>query len=120
MGVDRPIQYVNVWAISREPAFRPERFLEEDFDMKGRDFRLLPFGVGRRVFPGAQLGINFVAFMLGHLLHHCHWALPIGMTAEEIDVRENPGQVTYMRTPLQSVPTPRLPADLYKRVAVDI
>ena len=49
---------------------RPERFLEEDVDMKGHDFRLLPFGAGRRVCPGAQLGINLVTSTLGHLLHH--------------------------------------------------
>ncbi|KAI4330560.1 hypothetical protein MLD38_028839 [Melastoma candidum] len=68
---------VNVWAIARDPAvwknpleFRPERFHEEEVDMKGHDFRLLPFGAGRRVCPGAQLAINLVTSMLGHLLHH--------------------------------------------------
>ncbi|MQM03147.1 hypothetical protein Taro_035921 [Colocasia esculenta] len=67
---------VNVWAIARNPAvwkdpleFRPERFEDEDVDMKGHDFRLLPFGAGRRVCPGAQLGINMVQSMLGHLFH---------------------------------------------------
>ncbi|KAL2478134.1 Cytochrome [Forsythia ovata] len=119
--------HVNVWAVARDPAmwknpleFRPERFLEDDVDMKGHDFRLLPFGAGRRVCPGAQLGINLVTSMLGHLLHHFHWAPPSGVTPKEIDMVENPGMVTYMRTPLQAVPTPRLPADLYTRVAVDM
>ncbi|KAM1552478.1 hypothetical protein ACFX10_044471 [Malus domestica] len=119
--------HVNVWAISRDPAvwknpneFRPERFLEEDVDMKGHDFRLLPFGAGRRVCPGAQLGINLVASMLGHLLHHFSWAPPEGVNPEEIDLSENPGTVTYMATPVQVVPTPRLPSHLYKRVAVNM
>ncbi|KAA8519283.1 hypothetical protein F0562_013539 [Nyssa sinensis] len=119
--------HVNVWAVARDPAiwknpleFRPERFLEEDVDMKGHDFRLLPFGAGRRVCPGAQLGINLVTSMLGHLLHHFSWAPANGLKPEEIDMAENPGLVTYMRTPLQAVPTPRLPAHLYKRVAVDM
>ncbi|KAK4483575.1 hypothetical protein RD792_010774 [Penstemon davidsonii] len=119
--------HVNVWAVARDPQvwknpleFRPERFLEEDVDMKGHDFRLLPFGAGRRVCPGAQLGINLVTSMIGHLLHHFHWAPPNGMSPEEIDMGENPGLVTYMRTPLQAVPTPRLPANLYKRMAVDM
>ncbi|KAL2230562.1 cytochrome P450 98A2 [Sesamum indicum] len=119
--------HVNVWAIARDPKvwkspleFRPERFLEEDIDMKGHDFRLLPFGAGRRVCPGAQLGINLVTSMIGHLLHHFNWAPPNGMTREEIDMGENPGLVTYMRTPLEAIPTPRLPAHLYKRVAVDM
>lgn len=119
--------HVNVWAIARDPAvwkdpleFRPERFMEEDVDIKGHDFRLLPFGAGRRVCPGAQLGINLVQSMLGHLLHHFRWTPPDGLKAEEIDMSENPGLVTYMRTPLEAVPTPRLPTHLYKRVAVDM
>ncbi|KAM7476814.1 hypothetical protein LguiB_024057 [Lonicera macranthoides] len=119
--------HVNVWAVARDPAvwknaseFRPERFLEEDVDMKGHDFRLLPFGAGRRVCPGAQLGINLATSMLGHLLHHFSWAPPNGLKPEEIDMSENPGLVTYMRTPVQAVPNPRLPGHLYKRVAVDM
>ncbi|KAL6988092.1 hypothetical protein U1Q18_013836 [Sarracenia purpurea var. burkii] len=119
--------HVNVWAVARDPAvwknpleFRPERFFEEDVDMKGHDFRLLPFGAGRRVCPGAQLGINLVTSMLGHLLHHFEWTLPEGVKPEEIDMSENPGLVTYMKTPLQAVAKPRLPAHLYKRVAVDM
>ncbi|KAK9266663.1 hypothetical protein L1049_021638 [Liquidambar formosana] len=58
-GYDIPresIVQVNVWAVVRDVAmwrdpleFQPERFLEEDVDMKGHDFRLLPFCAGRRV-----------------------------------------------------------------------
>ncbi|KAI9161681.1 hypothetical protein LWI28_019678 [Acer negundo] len=119
--------HVNVWAIARDPAvwkdpleFRPERFFEEDVDMKGHDFRLLPFGAGRRVCPGAQLAINLVTSMLGHLLHHFTWTPPEGVKPEDMDMSENPGLVTFMRTPLQAVAIPRLPSQLYKRVAVDI
>ncbi|KAK8705404.1 hypothetical protein V6N13_049007 [Hibiscus sabdariffa] len=74
----------------------------------------------RRVCPGAQLGINLVTSMLGHLLHHFCWTPAEGVKAEEIDMLENPGLVAYMRTPLQAMATPRLPSHLYKRVAVDI
>ncbi|KAI4348570.1 hypothetical protein L6164_009279 [Bauhinia variegata] len=119
--------HVNVWALARDPAvwnnpleFRPERFLEEDVDMKGHDFRLLPFGAGRRVCPGAQLGINLVTSMLGHLLHHFAWVPPQGMRPEEIDMSENPGLVAYMRTPMEALATPRLPPHLYNRVPADI
>ncbi|KAK9671258.1 hypothetical protein RND81_12G017400 [Saponaria officinalis] len=128
-GYDIPkgsIVYVNVWALGRDPEvwrdpneFRPERFFEEDVDMKGHDFRLLPFGAGRRICPGAQLGINLVTSMLGHLLHHFDWNPVVGVKPEEIDMTENPGLVTYMRTPLQALANPRLPDVLYKRVAVD-
>ncbi|XP_050220827.1 cytochrome P450 98A2-like [Mercurialis annua] len=129
-GYDIPkgsIVQVNVWAIGRDPAiwknpeeFRPERFLGEDVDMKGHDFRLLPFGAGRRVCPGAQLSIYLVTSMLGHLLHHFDWNLPKGVMAEDIDMSESPGRVTYMRTPLQALATPRLPSELYKCHAVTI
>ncbi|KAF5197323.1 Cytochrome p450 [Thalictrum thalictroides] len=115
--------HVNVWAIGRDPAvwkgpleFRPERFLEEDVDMKGHDFRLLPFGAGRRVCPGAQLAITLLTSMLGHLLHHFSWSPPPGVKPEEMDMTENPGLVTYMRAPVQAVPTRRLPSQLYKRL----
>ncbi len=129
-GYDVPKEtsvHVNVWAIARDPAvwknpleFRPERFLEEDVDMKGHDFRLLPFGAGRRMCPGAQLAINLVTSMLGHLLHHFVWAPPEGVKLEEIDMSENPGLVAYMRTPLQAMANPRLPSHLYKSVEVDM
>ncbi|CAL9084550.1 unnamed protein product [Musa textilis] len=49
---------VNIWAIARDPKtweqpteFRPDRFLEEDIDVTGHDFRVLPFGAGRRTLP---------------------------------------------------------------------
>ncbi|XP_072975564.1 p-coumarate 3-hydroxylase [Typha angustifolia] len=119
---------VNVWAIARDPKlwknpleFRPERFVEEDIDIKGHDFRVLPFGAGRRVCPGAQLGINLVTSMLGHLLHHFKWQLPEGVKAEDVDMTENPGMVTFMHTPLQAVAIPRLPSQhLYNRVPVEM
>ncbi|KAK0598732.1 hypothetical protein LWI29_037396 [Acer saccharum] len=68
--------------------------------MKGHDFHLLPFGAGRRVCPGAQLVINLVTSMLGHLLHHFTWTPPEGVKPEDMDMSENLGLDTYMRTPL--------------------
>lgn len=116
---------VNVWAIARDPKvwkepleFRPERFQEEDIDMKGTDYRLLPFGSGRRICPGAQLAINLVTSMVGQMLQHFTLTPPSGVRPEDMDMMEQPGTVTYMRKPLEAVPTPRLPAELYKRVAV--
>ncbi|KAJ6778920.1 CYTOCHROME P450 98A3 [Salix koriyanagi] len=91
-----------------------------DVDMRGHDFRLLPFGAGRRVCPGAQLGINLVTSIIGHLLHHFHWTTPDGVEPEEIDMSETPGLVTYMMTPLQAVATPRLPPHLHRRMVSDM
>ncbi|XP_078446975.1 cytochrome P450, family 98, subfamily A, polypeptide 3 [Wolffia australiana] len=119
---------INVWAIARDPKvwknaleFWPERFGEEDVDVKGHDFRLLPFGAGRRVCPGAQLGLNMVQLMVGRLLHQFSWGLPEGVSVDEIDMMESPGLVTFMRSPLRVVATPRLEnPDLYCRVPVDM
>ncbi|PON93625.1 Cytochrome P450, E-class, group I [Trema orientale] len=115
--------HVNVWAIGRDPnvwpdplEFRPERFMVENVDAKGHDYRLLPFGAGRRICPAAQLGTNLVTSMLGQLLHHFCWTLPKGVKPEEIDMSETPGLVTYMRTPLQAVPISRWPRHLDKGV----
>ncbi|XP_057951962.1 cytochrome P450 98A2-like [Malania oleifera] len=127
-GYDVPkgsIVHVNVWAIGRDAAvwqdplaFWPERFLEEDVGIKGHDFRLLPFGSGRRMCPAAQLGFNLVVSMLGHLLHNFRWTPAEGVEAEEIDMLESHGLVSYMRTPLRAVATPRLPEHLYKHMVV--
>ncbi|OIC45206.1 hypothetical protein A7L55_20970 [Acinetobacter baumannii] len=53
--------------------------------------------------------------MLGHLLHHFVWAPPEGMQAEDIDLTENPGLVTFMAKPVLAIAIPRLPDHLYKR-----
>jgi 5-O-(4-coumaroyl)-D-quinate 3'-monooxygenase len=119
---------VNVWAVARDPKvwsnpleFRPERFLEENIDIKGSDFRVLPFGAGRRVCPGAQLGINLVASMTGHLLHHFEWSLPEGTKPEDVNMMESAGLVTFMGTPLQAVAKPRLEKEeLYKRIPAEM
>ncbi|MCE2056089.1 hypothetical protein HAX54_044029 [Datura stramonium] len=117
------IVHVNVWALGRDPIiweeplqFRPERFMKEDVDMKGHDYRLLPFGAGRRICPGMNLAVNLVTSMLAHLLHHFVWSLPNGVEVEDVDMLESPGTVTYMQTPLHAVPTPRLPLHLYTHV----
>ncbi|KAK9725889.1 hypothetical protein RND81_05G175800 [Saponaria officinalis] len=128
-GYDVPkdtIVHVNVWAIGRDPdiwtdphEFRPERFFEEDVDIKGHDFRLLPFGSGRRVCLGTQLGLNLVTLILGRLLHHFNWSLPSGVRVKEISMCEIPGTISYMATPLQVVPHSRLPSHLYNYVVLD-
>ncbi|KAK4842981.1 hypothetical protein QYF36_002327 [Acer negundo] len=69
---------------------------------------------GRRICPGAQLGVNLVTSMIGHMLHHFEWTQPEAVRLDEIDMSKSPGLACYMLTPLQAVPTPRLPAHLHK------
>ncbi|KAI9174434.1 hypothetical protein LWI28_017186 [Acer negundo] len=116
------VVHFNIWAIARDPSiwddpleFKPDRFVNNDVDIKGRqDFRMLPFGAGRRICPGAQLGVNLVTSMIGHMLHHFEWTQPEAVRLDEIDMSKSPGLACYMLTPLQAVPTPRLPAHLHK------
>ena len=44
--------------------FYPERFVNNNVDIRGHDFQLIPFGSGRRGFPGIQLGLTSVGFIL--------------------------------------------------------
>lgn len=73
---------INIWAIGRDPAiwpdpnsFKPERFLECQADVKGRDFELIPFGAGRRICPGLPLGHKMVHFTLASLIHSFDWKI---------------------------------------------
>ncbi|KAL2458820.1 Cytochrome [Forsythia ovata] len=47
-----------VWGEPEE--FRPERFLEMEMDVKGKNFELLPFGSGPRMCPGYSLGLKMI------------------------------------------------------------
>lgn len=71
---------VNMWAIAHDPtiwadpwAFRPERFMEEDFSIMGSDLRLAPFGSGRRACPGKALGLATVHLWLARILQNFEW-----------------------------------------------
>ncbi|XP_062116946.1 cytochrome P450 CYP736A12-like [Humulus lupulus] len=108
---------VNTWAIGRDPKvwsedveeFYPERFVgSNNIDMKGRDFRLLPFGSGRRGCPGMQLGLVNVQLVLAQMLHCFNWELPYGTNAEDLDMLEKFGLSMGRANHLLSKPTYRL------------
>ncbi|KAG6481358.1 trimethyltridecatetraene synthase-like [Zingiber officinale] len=111
---------VSVWAIGRDPEvwdrpeeFRPERFEGSTLDVKGHDYELLPFGAGRRMCPGYNLGLKVIQLSLANLLHGFCWRLPAGKKAEELNMEEIFGLSTPKKEPLQVVVEPKLPADLY-------
>lgn len=112
---------VNVWTIGRDPKawespleFRPERFDGKTIEVKGQDFRLLPFGSGRRMCPGYNLGLKVIESTLSNLLHGFKWKLPEGMRPEDLSMEEVFGLSTPRKVPLETVATPRLPASLYE------
>ncbi|ESQ39311.1 hypothetical protein EUTSA_v10001398mg [Eutrema salsugineum] len=75
---------VNMWAIAHDPhvwadplEFKPERFVakegEMEFSVLGSDLRLAPFGSGRRICPGKNLGLITVTYWTATLLHEFEW-----------------------------------------------
>ncbi|KAG5153599.1 hypothetical protein JHK82_011568 [Glycine max] len=71
---------INVWAIGRDLKewldlleFKPERFFLDgekvDVDVKGNNFELLPFGVGRKICVGMSLGLKLVQLLIATLTH---------------------------------------------------
>ena len=113
---------VNVWAIGRDPSiwreplkFIPERFLEEmsSVDYRGQHLELIPFGAGRRMCVGLPLASRMVHLLLASLLHSFEWALPHGMTAHQVDMSERFGLTLVKAVPLEVIPRPRLPSDMY-------
>ncbi|KAL5748529.1 hypothetical protein ACOSP7_025571 [Xanthoceras sorbifolium] len=102
---------VNVWAMGRDPnvwqnpsTFTPERFLESEIDVKGRDFELIPFGAGRRICPGLPLAHMTVHLMLASLLYTFDWKLEGDLTPENMDMTEKFGLTLHKSVPLLAVP----------------
>uniref|UniRef100_A0A0E0M821 Uncharacterized protein n=1 Tax=Oryza punctata TaxID=4537 RepID=A0A0E0M821_ORYPU len=98
---------VNAWAICRDPTywddaeeFKPERFKNNSIGYKGSNFEFLPFGSGRRMCAGMNLGIANVELPLASLLYYFDWKLPDGMLPEDVDMRDAPGLLVGPRTSL--------------------
>ncbi|KAG0551085.1 hypothetical protein BDA96_01G393400 [Sorghum bicolor] len=110
---------VNSWAIATDArfwedpeAFAPERFVLDGgsaagIDFRGADFRLLPFGSGRRMCPGMNFGVASVEAMLANLVHRFDWELPPGKAARDIDMAEVFGLVLQRKHKLLLVPRQR-------------
>ncbi|KAI8542266.1 hypothetical protein RHMOL_Rhmol08G0125500 [Rhododendron molle] len=104
---------VNAWAIGRDPSvwenptsFMPERFLDLDVDVRGRDFELIPFGAGRRICPGLSLAVRVIPLMLGSLINSFNWKLEGGIKPEELDMDDEFGLTLRKAQPLHVVPFP--------------
>lgn len=103
---------VNVWAIGRDKdiwedpnAFKPERFLGSELDVRGRSFELLPFGAGRRICPGLPLALRMLPLMLGTLILSFDWKLENGLKPKDVDMNEKFGITLEMAKPLRAVPS---------------
>ncbi|KAL2327923.1 hypothetical protein Fmac_021350 [Flemingia macrophylla] len=107
---------INLWAIGRDPKvwsdnaeiFYPERFENNQIDLKGHDFQLIPFGSGRRGCPGLQLGLTNLGFVLAQLMHCFYWELPFNMSPDDLDMTEKFYASLGRSKPLLAIPTCRL------------
>ena len=102
---------INTFAIGRDAEswenpleFNPERFVDNDIDFKGQDFRFLPIGGGRRGCPGFSFGLATVEISLARLLYHFDWSLPHGVGVDDLDLTEIFGLATRKRTALKLIP----------------
>lgn len=104
---------VNMWAITHDChvwadplEFKPERFLGEgaDVDVRGGDLRLAPFGAGRRVCPGKNLGLVTVTLWVAKLVQHFKWVQDM---ANPVDLSELLKLSCEMKRPLSAVPITR-------------
>ncbi|PRQ38813.1 putative geraniol 8-hydroxylase [Rosa chinensis] len=90
---------VNIWSIGRDPnvwsknieEFYTERFMNNNIDLRGHDFELLPVGAGRRGCPGIQLGQTIVGIVLAQLVHCFNWDLPNYLLPQDLDITEKYG-----------------------------
>ncbi|RVW57449.1 cytochrome P450 81Q32 [Vitis vinifera] len=105
-GFDIPrgtLLLVNVWALHRDPqvwedptSFKPERFENGERE----NYKLVPFGIGRRACPGAGLAQRVVGLALGSLIQCYDWK-KISNTA--IDTIEGKGLTMPKLQPLEAM-----------------
>ena len=97
------MQDPNSWEDPTE--FIPERFLgnsgekmvDHVMEIKGQDFRYVPFGSGRRGCPGALLTCMVMQMTIGRLVQCFDWKVKDG---KKIDMNVGPGFSGEMKTPL--------------------
>ncbi|MBA0597945.1 cytochrome P450 78A7 [Gossypium raimondii] len=106
---------VNMWAITHDPnvwedplVFRPERFVKclggAEVDVRGGDLRLAPFGAGRRVCPGKNLGLVTVGLWVAKLVQHFKWVQDL---ANPVELTELLKLSCEMKNPLRAMAIPR-------------
>lgn len=103
---------VNMWAITHDSniwadplEFKPERLAgADDVDVRGSDLRLAPFGAGRRVCPGKNLGLATVTLWVAKLVYHFKW---VQHRANPVDLSEVLKLSCEMKHPLSAMAVPR-------------
>nr|QNS30014.1 cytochrome P450 [Nothapodytes nimmoniana] len=109
MGLDP-----KVWENPTE--FKPERFLmsanDDDknggelFDITGsREIKMMPFGAGRRICPGAGLALLHLEYFVANLVWYFEWKAVDG---DDVDLSEKQEFTIVMKNPLRAHITARV------------
>jgi len=111
---------VNAWGLQRDPdvwerplEFNPHRFVGSNVDIMGNNFEVIPFGAGRRLCAGMNMGLLMIKVLLATLLHSFDLSLPDGQSPKKLDMTEVFGLTLHRVAPLLVVPAARLPFHLY-------
>ncbi|KAJ0964275.1 hypothetical protein J5N97_029397 [Dioscorea zingiberensis] len=92
-----------VWDTPME--FKPERFMEggegAGVDITGgREIKMMPFGVGRRICPGLGLSLLHLEYFVANLVREFEWKAVEG---EEVDLdSEKPEFTMFMANPFRA------------------
>ncbi|KAJ0886146.1 putative geraniol 8-hydroxylase [Helianthus annuus] len=82
----------------------PERFLDSEIDYRGQDFKLIPFGAGRRLCPGLNIAHRMLHIMLGSLIYNFDWKLQGNMRPQDLDMEDKFGLTLPRNVPLMAIP----------------
>ncbi|KAI7730661.1 hypothetical protein M8C21_022753 [Ambrosia artemisiifolia] len=85
--------------------FKPERFFLNGgsgcgFDIGGsKGIKMMPFGAGRRICPGADLALLHLEYFVANLIWYFEWSVPDGY---HVDLKEKVKFTVVMKNPLQT------------------
>lgn len=101
---------INAWAVHRDPKvweepekFKPERFEATEGETERFNYKLIPFGMGRRACPGADMGLRAVSLALGALIQCFDWEIE----EEESLEASYHSKMSMQNKALKAVCTPR-------------
>ncbi len=73
----KDVRSMDMWAIGRDlkfwkdfDIFNLDKFQDSLINYKGANFELIPFGAGKRIYPGMSFGIANAEIKLANLLCH--------------------------------------------------
>ncbi|XP_031390183.1 xanthotoxin 5-hydroxylase CYP82C4-like [Punica granatum] len=93
------------------------RFLttHKDIDVRGQNFELIPIGSGRRMCARSSLAFQVVGLALTSFLH----AFDVQTSGDGVvDMEEAVGLINLKATPLEVLPTPRVPGHVYNECGI--